>query len=68
MVGLQAVANNKTDIGMSSIYADPTLYLSETDHLVGVLPGVIVVGPGVSISSLTLGQILAIFSRKTSKG
>lgn len=41
------------------------LYLSETDHLVGMLPGIIVVGPGVSISSLTLDQILAIFSTKT---
>jgi phosphate transport system substrate-binding protein len=65
VIGLQAVANKKADIGMSSIYADPSTYPSETDHLVGVLPGIIVVGPSISISSLTLDQILAIFSTRT---
>ena len=65
VVGLQAVASHKADIAMSSIYADPIVYPSEIDHLACVIPGVIVVGPGIPISSLTHDQVMAIFATRT---
>lgn len=64
VVGLNAVNNHQADIGTSSIYADPALYSDPnlTDHLVCVIPGALVVGPGVPISSLSRQQITAIFT------
>jgi phosphate transport system substrate-binding protein len=63
-MGLDAVTNQKSDIGDSDIYADPAIYPDPnlTDHIVCVIPFTMVTGPGVTVTSLTHQQIIDIFS------
>ncbi|QBD82554.1 phosphate ABC transporter substrate-binding protein [Ktedonosporobacter rubrisoli] len=64
LAGLQAVTAHKANIGNSDVYADPAIYPDPnlTDHIVCVIPFAMVVGPGISITSLTQQQIIDIFS------
>lgn len=64
LFGLTAVTGHKADIGDSDVYADPAVYPDPnlTDHIVGVVPFTMIVGPGVSITTLTRQQIIDIFS------
>ena len=66
VTGLQAVVNQRVDIGDSDIYADPVLYPDPnlTDHIICVVAFTLIVDPQVNISSLSTQQILAIFTRK----
>ena len=52
------------DIGTSDIYADPVQYPNPdlTDHIVCVVPFVMIINPAVTITSLTQQQIIDIFS------
>lgn len=62
--GLQAVTSGKADIGTSDIYANPAQYPDPnlTDHIVCVIPFVVIVNPAIPITSLTQEQIIDIFS------
>jgi phosphate transport system substrate-binding protein len=62
--GLRAVTGRQSDIGTSDIYADPAIYPDPdlTDHIFCVIPFTVIVGPGVNVPSLTLQQIIDIFS------
>lgn len=62
--GLDAVTTQKAEIGNSDIYANPAIYPDPnlTDHIVCVTPFVMVSNNGVTIPSLTLQQIIDIFS------
>ena len=57
----------KVDIGDSDIYADPAVYPDPnlTDHLVCVIPFAMVVNPDVTVSDLTLQNLVDIFSTGT---
>ena len=64
LAGLQSLINHQADIGNSDVYADPAVYPDPnmTDHIVAVVPFTMIVGPGVTITSLTQQQIIDIFS------
>ena len=64
VTGLAAVTSQQADIGDSDIYADPAQYPDPnlTDHIVCVIPFTMIVGPGVTVRSLTQQQIIDIFS------
>ncbi|HEY4035866.1 MAG TPA: substrate-binding domain-containing protein [Ktedonobacteraceae bacterium] len=70
VTGLDAITQQKADIGMTDIYADPATYSSPdlTPEIVIVIPYTLVVNPGLTfIQSLTTQQILGIFSTHTIK-
>ncbi|MBA2287788.1 MAG: phosphate ABC transporter substrate-binding protein [Ktedonobacteraceae bacterium] len=62
--GLRSVTGHQADVGNSDIYADPALYPDPnlTDHIVAVVPFTMIVGPDVTVPSLTQQQIIDIFS------
>lgn len=62
--GLNRVTNQQADIGTSDIYADVALYSDPnlTDHIVAIAPFTMIVGPGVTVTSLTSQQLIDIFS------
>lgn len=62
--GLIDVNAHASDVGDSDIYADPAKYPDPnlTDHLICVIPFTMIVNPGVTVQSLTHGQIIDIFS------
>lgn len=62
--GLLNVFQKKSDIGDSDLYADPAIYPDPnmTDHIICVTPFVMIIHPGVDITSLSKEQILDIFS------
>jgi phosphate transport system substrate-binding protein len=65
LTGLNAIMQQKADIGMTDVYADPATYSSPnlTPEIVIVIPYTLIVNPGLSsIQSLTTQQILDIFS------
>lgn len=65
LTGLDAITQQKADIGMTDIYADPATYSSPnlTPEIVIVIPYTLIVNASLtSIQSLTTQQILAIFS------
>jgi phosphate transport system substrate-binding protein len=65
LTGLNAIMQQKADIGMTDVYADPATYSSPnlTPEIVIVIPYTLIVNPDVSsIQSLTTQQILDIFS------
>jgi len=65
LTGLDAITQQKADIGMTDIYADPATYSSPnlTPEIVIVIPYTLIVNPGLtSIQTLTTQQILDIFS------
>jgi phosphate transport system substrate-binding protein len=64
LFGLQAVNAHQADIGDSDVYADPAQYPDPTltDHLVCVIPFAMIVNPDVTVASLTVDQIIQIFS------
>lgn len=64
ITGLNAVNSHQADIGDSDLYADPAVYSDPnlTDHLVCAVPFTVVVGQGISLSSLSRQQIIDIFS------
>jgi len=70
LTGLDAITQQKADISMTDIYADPATYSSPdlTPEIVIVIPYTLVVNPGLTfIQSLTTQQILGIFSTHTIK-
>jgi phosphate transport system substrate-binding protein len=70
LTGLDAITQQKADISMTDIYADPATYSSPdlTPEIVIVIPYTLVVNPGLTfIQSLTSQQILGIFSTHTIK-
>jgi phosphate transport system substrate-binding protein len=64
LAGLTAVTNHQADIGNSDVYADPAVYPDPnlTDHLVCVIPFVMVVNRDVTVSNLRKQDIIDIFS------
>lgn len=64
LAGLSAVTSHQADIGDSDVYADPAIYPDPnlTDHLVCVIPFVMVVNLDVPVSSLKTQEIINIFS------
>ncbi len=65
LTGLNAIMQQKADIGMTDVYADPATYSSPsiTPEIVIVIPYTLIVNPDLgSIQSLTTQQILDIFS------
>ena len=62
--GLNDVSSKKVHIGDSDIYASFAAYPNPdmTDHIVCVTPFSLITNLGVSVPSLTLAQIVAIFS------
>lgn len=65
LTGLDAITQQKAEIGMTDIYADPATYSSPnlTPEIVIVIPYTLIVNPGLtSIQTLTTQQILDIFS------
>ena len=70
LTGLDAITQQKADISMTDIYADPATYSSPdlTPEIVIVIPYTLIVNPGLTfIQSLTTQQILGIFSTHTIK-
>ena len=69
LTGLNAIMQQKADISMTDVYADPATYSSPsiTSEIVIVIPYTLIVNPDLSsIQSLTILQISDIFSgRKT---
>lgn len=68
VTGLNALTEQKTDICMTDIYADPTTYSSPnlTDQIVAVIPYVLIANPDLAtIQSLSSDQITQIFSTRT---
>lgn len=65
VAGLNAVNAHQADIGDSDLYADPALYPDPdlTDHLICVVPFVVIVNSKVPVSSVTSDQLTAIFTR-----
>jgi phosphate transport system substrate-binding protein len=61
--GLDAVSSGQADIGDSDIYADANLYPDPnlTDHIICIVPFVLIVNPAISLASLTQQQIVDIF-------
>lgn len=64
LAGLSAVTSHHTDIGNSDVYADPAIYPDPnlTDHLVCVIPFVMIVNHDVSLSIVRKQDIIDIFS------
>ena len=66
VAGLEAMEQQKTDITMTDIYADPATYssLDLNDQIVVIIPYTLIVNPGLAaaIHSLTSQQITDIFS------
>jgi phosphate transport system substrate-binding protein len=64
LAGLSAVSNHQADIGNSDVYADPAVYPDPalTDHLVCVIPFVMIVNHDVSVTNLRKQDIIDIFS------
>jgi phosphate transport system substrate-binding protein len=65
LTGLDAITQQKADISMTDIYADPATYSSPnlTPEIVIVIPYTLIVNSSLtSIQSLTTQQILGIFS------
>ena len=65
LTGLNAIMQQKADIGMTDVYADPATYSSPsiTPEIVIVIPYTLIVNPDLSsVQSLTTQQILDIFS------
>ncbi|GCE25986.1 phosphate-binding protein [Dictyobacter alpinus] len=62
--GLKNVNNKVSDIGDSDIYVDPALYPDPnmTDHIICVTPFVMIVNPGVKVTSLSKEQLIDILS------
>jgi phosphate transport system substrate-binding protein len=70
LAGLDAITQQKADISMTDIYADPATYSSPnlTPEIVIVIPFTLIVNPELTfIQSLTTQQILGIFSTHTIK-
>lgn len=70
LAGLDAITQQKADIGMTDIYADPATYSSPnlTPEIVIVIPFTLIVNPELKfLQSLTTQQILGIFSTHTIK-
>src|SRR2546430_315948 len=68
VTGLDAITQQKADISMTNIYADPATYSSPnlSDQIVVVIPYAMIVNPGLTaIQSLTAQQITGIFSTHT---
>jgi phosphate transport system substrate-binding protein len=68
LAGLDAITQQKAEISMTDIYADPATYSSPnlTPEIVIVIPYTLIVNPGLTfIQSLTSQQILDIFSTHT---
>lgn len=67
LAGLTAVSSHQADIGDSDVYADPAVYPDPdlTDHLVCVIPFVMVANHDVSVTNLQKQQIIDIFSTGT---
>ena len=68
LAGLDAITQQKADISMTDIYADPATYSSPnlTSEIVIVIPFTLIVNPGLTfIQSLTTQQIVGIFSTHT---
>jgi len=64
LAGLNAVTTKQADIGNSDVYADPATYPDPTltDHLVCVVPFVMIVHPAIPVLSLKRDDIIKIFS------
>jgi phosphate transport system substrate-binding protein len=64
LAGLGAVTSQKADIGDSDVYADPATYPDPTltDHLVCVVPFVMIANQDVTLPSLSRDGIIKIFS------
>src|SRR5262249_46083311 len=64
LAGLSAVTSRQADIGNSDVYADPAVYPDPelTDHLVCVIPFVMIANHDVSVSNLPKQDIIDIFS------
>lgn len=64
LAGLTAVTNRQADIGNSDVYADPAIYPDPnlTDHLVCVIPFVMIANHDVPVSNLHKQDIIDIFS------
>ena len=66
VTGLEAMEQQKADITMTDIYADPVTYSSPnlSDQIVVVIPYTLIVNPGLTpaIHSLTSQQIIDIFA------
>lgn len=67
LAGLSTVSNHQADIGNSDVYADPAVYPDPdlTDHLVCVIPFVMIVNHDVSVTNLRKQDIIDIFSTGT---
>ncbi|HCI82360.1 MAG TPA: phosphate-binding protein, partial [Ktedonobacter sp.] len=68
ITGLRSVAEQKSDIGNSDIYADPAIYPDPnlTDHIVCLIPFTMIVNPDVmGVTSLTQQQLIGIYSTRT---
>jgi phosphate transport system substrate-binding protein len=65
--GVSDVNAGKVNIGDSDVYADPALYPDPnlTDHLVCLIPFTMITNPDVDVKSLTVAQIIAIYSTGT---
>jgi phosphate transport system substrate-binding protein len=64
LAGLGAVTTHQADIGDSDVYADPALYPDPnlTDHLVCVIPFVMIVNRDINVATLRKQDIIDIFS------
>jgi phosphate transport system substrate-binding protein len=65
--GLTNVNDGKADIGASDIYADSSLshYADLNDHIVCVIPFVLIANPAVGITNLKLSDINGIYATST---
>ena len=65
--GVSDVNAGKVEIGDSDVYADPALFPDPnlTDHLVCLIPFTMITNTDVNVQSLTVDQIIAIFSTGT---
>lgn len=65
--GLDAVMQDKADMGMTDTYANPATYSHRelTDHIFVIIPFIIVVHPDIHVASLTPQQLTEIFSLRT---
>ena len=63
LMGLNAVTNQQADIGTSDVYADAALYSDPnlTDHIVCIVPFVVIANPNVPLTSITSQQLLIFF-------
>jgi phosphate transport system substrate-binding protein len=62
--GLDAVTARKADLAITDTYADPVVYPdpSLADHLICVVPYVIIANPAITLTSLSRDQLVGIFS------